>query len=69
VFIRKIFIVLEGTLRFKIGTEELIMEEGDAIYFDASVPHGGISADGKPMVCLMVIYPGEAQQRPTHRAS
>ena len=66
---QEFFIVLEGTLRFKIGTEELIMEEGDAIYFDASIPHGGISADGNPLVCLMVIYSGEAQQRPTHRAS
>ena len=64
-----VFHGLEGTLRFKIGTEELIMEEGDAIYFDASIPHGGISADGRPLVCLMVIYSGEAQQRPTHRTS
>ena len=66
---QEFFIVLEGTLRFKIGTEELIMEEGDAIYFDASIPHAGSSADGRPLVCLMVIYSGEAQQRPTHRAS
>ncbi len=55
--------VLKGKLRFKIGTEELIMKEGDAVYFDASVPHAGASADGKPSVCLMVIYSGTPPQR------
>ncbi len=60
---QEFFIVLQGTLRFKIGTEELLMEEGDAIYFDGSVPHSGSSADGKPLVCLMVIYSGEIKEK------
>ncbi len=60
---QEFFIVLEGRARFKIGKEELIMEEGDAIYFDSSIPHSGISADGKPFVCLMVIYSAETRSR------
>lgn len=32
--------VLKGTLAVSIGDEEYVLEAEDAIYFDASVPHG-----------------------------
>jgi transcriptional regulator with XRE-family HTH domain len=33
-------LVLDGTLQMKIGTEDVRLEEGDALYFDSTVPHG-----------------------------
>ncbi len=32
--------VLRGSLEIRFGVEEHLLEEGDAIYFDASFPHG-----------------------------
>ncbi len=32
-------LILEGTLKAVIGEEEWILEEGDCIYFDSSIPH------------------------------
>ena len=31
--------VLRGTLQMRIGSEEHVLESGDSIYFDSSVPH------------------------------
>ena len=31
--------VLQGTLHLQVGQQELTLEAGDAIYFDANVPH------------------------------
>lgn len=48
--------VLEGTMRFVHGDKEFIVEEGDCIYFDASIPHFGITEGYNPVKCLMVIF-------------
>jgi transcriptional regulator with XRE-family HTH domain len=32
-------LILEGRLKAVIGEEEIILEEGDCIYFDSSIPH------------------------------
>jgi mannose-6-phosphate isomerase-like protein (cupin superfamily) len=32
-------IVLEGQLKVTIGDEEIILQEGDSIYFDSTLPH------------------------------
>lgn len=32
-------LILEGTLKAIIGEQEFILEEGDSIYFDSSIPH------------------------------
>lgn len=52
----EILFVLEGTMKFFYGTEEFIVEEGDCIYFNASIPHYGICQGGKEVKCFMVIY-------------
>ncbi len=31
--------VMKGSLTIKIGSEELVLEPEDAIYFDSAVPH------------------------------
>jgi mannose-6-phosphate isomerase-like protein (cupin superfamily) len=55
----EILLVLEGTMKFFHGGQEFIAEEGDCLYFDASVPHHGICQGKKEVKCLMVIYTPE----------
>jgi len=47
--------VLSGRMRIFIDSKELILNEGDSIYFDASLPHGMQPMDGKPVQLLVVI--------------
>ncbi|HZJ80145.1 MAG TPA: XRE family transcriptional regulator [Dysgonamonadaceae bacterium] len=47
--------VLEGRMKIFIDGKEFIMNEGDSIYFDASLPHGMQPMDGKPVKLLVVI--------------
>jgi len=53
---QEILFVLEGTMKFFHGNEELIAEEGDCIYFDSSISHFGESLGNKAVKCLMVVY-------------
>jgi len=53
---QELLFVLEGTMHFTHGETELIVEQGDCIYFDAGVPHFGASQGSKETKCLMVIY-------------
>jgi transcriptional regulator with XRE-family HTH domain len=55
----EILFVLEGTMKFFHGDREFIVEEGDCLYFDASIPHHGICQGKKEVKCLMVIYTPE----------
>ena len=48
-------LVLEGRLLIQIDEKELILEEGDSIYFDAKNPHGMKALDGKAVKFLAVI--------------
>ena len=52
----ELLFVLEGTMRFQYNNQEYIVEQGDCIYFDASLPHFGESRGDKKVRCLMVIY-------------
>ncbi len=47
--------VVEGRMRLVIGEKELILEEGDSIYFDASRQHGMKALDGKTLKFLAMI--------------
>ena len=38
--------VLEGTVGVTIGGRELILHEGDSVYFDPTIPHGQFAVDG-----------------------
>jgi quercetin dioxygenase-like cupin family protein len=51
--------VLEGTMKFFHGQKEYIVEEGDCIYFDGSIPHYGVCQGKKEVKCLMVIFTPE----------
>lgn len=47
--------VMEGSLRVKLDKHELILEAGDSLYFDSSVPHGMKALSGRPAKFLAVI--------------
>lgn len=48
--------VLEGSLEFYFRDKVYRLEEGDCIYFDSAVPHGGKSLGDKPAKILIVVY-------------
>jgi len=47
--------VLQGTLKIKIDNHELILHEGDSIFYDSSFPHGMKALNGQPVQFLAVI--------------
>jgi len=50
--------VLEGNMMMNINGKNLILHEGDSIYFDSSLPHGMKALNDKPVKFLSVIlYP------------
>lgn len=53
----ELFFVLSGRVRFVYGGTELILETGDAVYFDASIQHRGLAYGGDPAMALAVIVP------------
>jgi transcriptional regulator with XRE-family HTH domain len=48
--------VLEGSFKFFYGEKEFIVEEGDCMYFDSSIPHYPVCQGDKEAKCLIVIY-------------
>jgi transcriptional regulator with XRE-family HTH domain len=58
----EILFVLEGTMKFLHGHLEYLVEEGDCIYFDSSIPHFGESVGRKEAKCFMVIYTPPAEE-------
>jgi transcriptional regulator with XRE-family HTH domain len=51
----EILFVIQGTMKFLHGNEEYVVNEGDCIYFDSSLPHWGESVGPKEVKCFMVI--------------
>ncbi len=47
--------ILEGTLKVVIDDHELILNEGDSLFFDASFKHGMKALNGKPAKFLAII--------------
>ena len=53
---QELLFVLEGTMRFQHGSEYIIAEEGDCVYFDSGIPHFGEAMGKKAAKCFMVIF-------------
>jgi transcriptional regulator with XRE-family HTH domain len=49
-------LVLEGTMQFFHGGDEYLLEAGDCVYYDSSVPHFALPADHRDVKCVDVIY-------------
>jgi len=47
--------ILEGSLKLYLGGKEIILNQGDSIYFDSSIPHGMVALDNKPCKFLAII--------------
>lgn len=47
--------VLEGTLKVVIHSNEIVLEEGDSIFFDSNYPHGMAAVGGKSAKFLAII--------------
>ena len=47
--------VLSGRLFLSINGKEMILEEGDSIYFDSKKPHGMKALDGEKVIFLAII--------------
>ena len=49
--------VLRGKLELHIGTEDHVLESGDSIYFDSSLPHSYRRLSQKPCGAIVVTVP------------
>jgi mannose-6-phosphate isomerase-like protein (cupin superfamily) len=47
--------VLEGTLHVQLDKHELVLEPGDSLYFDSSVPHSLKAMKDGPVKLIAVI--------------
>ncbi len=48
-------LVLEGRLLLSVGGKELVLNEGDSLYFNSNLPHGMKALDGKTVRFLAII--------------
>jgi len=48
--------VLEGTLKIIIGKHEIILNEGDSLFFDSTIDHGMQALEGKTAKFLAIIF-------------
>ena len=48
-------LVLEGRMMVNIDGKELILNEGDSLYFNSKLPHGMKALDGKTVRFLAII--------------
>lgn len=49
--------VITGTLKIKWGDKEYILEEGDSIYYDSTVPHRYVNCGDKTSVSVWAMVP------------
>ncbi|MBL9215376.1 MAG: cupin domain-containing protein [Opitutaceae bacterium] len=47
--------ILEGECDFLYGKQTIRLRQGDAVYYDAAIPHGVTTVDGKPCRMLAVV--------------
>ncbi|MDR1332109.1 MAG: cupin domain-containing protein [Tannerella sp.] len=47
--------VVDGRLLLRINGKDLVLEQGDSIYFNSELPHGMKALDGQPVSFLAVI--------------
>ena len=47
--------VLEGSLKFHINGHDVVLNEGDAVYYDSGNPHGMIAIDGHDCKFIAVV--------------
>jgi transcriptional regulator with XRE-family HTH domain len=48
--------MISGSCEYQINNEVVILEEGDSIYFDASIPHLPVNSSRKKAVMLVIYF-------------
>lgn len=48
--------ILSGECYYTIGSEEVLLKEGDTIFFDGRIPHAPINKSSKPSKMLVVYF-------------
>jgi len=48
-------LVIEGSMQIQVDKHDLMLNEGDSIYFDASKPHGMKALNGKSVRFLAIV--------------
>ncbi len=56
--------VLSGRLRIQLGSKIDVLNPGDSVLLDSSLPHGMVAADGKPCEFLAIVMYGEGTEAP-----
>ena len=52
---QEFILVIEGRMLLSINGKDLILEQGDSLYFDSSLPHGMKALDGKAVKFLAIV--------------
>ncbi len=52
---QEILFVIQGRMQFLHGSETVVVETGDCVYFDSSIPHFGETIGTPEVKCFMVI--------------
>jgi quercetin dioxygenase-like cupin family protein len=50
-------LVLKGEVEFEIGTERLLLQEGDTLYFNGDIPHHWVNTGKETAEVLFVWTP------------
>jgi len=50
-------IILRGKVRMRVGEQEYVLEEGDSIYFDSTIPHNWENIGNTPAELISVTSP------------
>ncbi len=62
-------LVLSGKLKVQVGEHTEVLEEGDSIYYNSSIPHGMIAIGGENCTFVAVVMSGEHAEETTVRKS
>jgi len=49
-------VILDGKVEFTINKQDMVLSQGDSIYFDSSYPHRIRCMGPKPAHCMLIIY-------------
>ena len=62
-------IVIRGRMRIQIGGHSEILNPGDCIYYDSSVPHGMIAVDGEDCTFYAIVLRNQAAREHEQKAA
>ena len=62
-------IIMEGSLKVKIGNHTEVLAPGDSIFYNSSTPHGMIAVGGQDCVFLSMIMASDTTDQPMFIAS